>query len=260
MLLFAAVASSAKHGTALPRISVITVVRNGARTLRECIGSLANQQYGSLEYLVIDGGSTDGTLEIVRAFPGTVTRSVSEPDGGTYDAMNKGVRMATGDFILFLGADDQLLADLREVAPLLRDQRTVYYGDAFWPKRNRRYDGRFGAAKLAFRNICQQAMFYPRAVFEKYTFDTRYQLQADWEFNMRCFSDPELRFEYLPLLVSRYNDLDGSSTRHRDHALEEDYLRLLWRHFPGRVALPLSAVVLGGRVLRRMGLLRGGVE
>jgi glycosyltransferase involved in cell wall biosynthesis len=246
--------------SSLPRISVITVVRNGARTLRDCIGSLAKQQYGNLEYLVIDGESTDGTLEIVRAFPGTVTRFLSEPDGGTYDAMNKGTRMATGDFVLFLGADDQLLADLRETAPLLRDPRTVYYGDAFWPGRNRRYDGRFGTAKLALRNICQQAMFYPRAVFEKYAFDTRYRFQADWEFNMRCFSDPELRFEYLPLLVSRYNDLDGSSTRHRDLDLEEDYLRLLWRHFPGRVALPLSLVVLGGRVLRRIGLLRGGVE
>jgi glycosyltransferase involved in cell wall biosynthesis len=260
MLLFAPVASSATGGTALPRISVITVVWNGARTLGDCIGSLAKQQYGNLEYLIIDGGSTDGTLEIVRAFPQTVTGSLSEPDGGTYDAMNKGVRMATGDFVLFLGADDQLLADLREVAPHLRDPCTIYYGDAFWPARNRRYDGPFGAAKLALRNICQQTMFYPRAVFEKYAFDTRYRLQADWEFNMRCFSDPELRFEYLPLLVSRYNDLDGSSTRHRDLDLEGDYVRLLWRHFPGRVALPVSIVVLGGRVLRRIGLLRGGVE
>jgi glycosyltransferase involved in cell wall biosynthesis len=244
----------------LPRISVITVVRNGARTLRDCIASLANQQYANLEYLVIDGESTDGTLDIVRAFPGTVTRCLSEPDGGTYDAMNKGARMATGDFVLFLGADDQLLADLRETAPLLRDLRTVYYGDAFWQAGNRRYDGQFGAAKLALRNICQQAMFYPRAVFEKYAFDTRYRFQADWEFNMRCFSDPELRFEYLPLLVSSYNDLDGSSTRYRDRNLEEDYLRLLWRHFPGHVALPLSIVALGGRVLRKIGLLRGGVE
>lgn len=251
------VASSATGGTALPRISVITVVRNGARTLRACIESVARQQYPDLEYLVVDGASTDGTQEIVRAFhPGPVTRWLSEADQGTYDAMNKGARLATGHFLLFLGADDQLLADLREVAPRLRDPRTIYYGDAFWPGRNRRYDGRFGAAKLAHRNICQQAMFYPRAVFAKHQFDGRYRYQADWELNMRCFSDPELRFEYLPLLISRYNDVDGASTRNRDRALEEDYLKLLWRHFPGRIALPISALVLGGRALRKAGLWR----
>jgi len=242
----------------LPRITIATVVRNGARTLADCIQSVVGQAYPDLEYLVIDGASTDGTLDVLRRFHGRITRWVSEPDGGTYDAMNKATRMATGDFILFLGADDALLADLSDVAPRLADPRTIYYGDAFWPRSNRRYDGPFGARKLAVRNICHQAIFYPRAVFERRSFDTRYRYQADWELNMRCLSDPELRFEYLPLVVARYNDSDGASTRNRDLALEADYPRLLWRHFPLHVAIPLAALALGGRALRALGLRGGG--
>ena len=241
-----------------PRISVITVVRNGAGTLADCVESVVRQAYPKLEYVIVDGASTDGTVDVIRRYEGRLARWVSEPDGGVYDAMNKAVRLATGDFLLFLGADDQLLCDLAQVAPSLRDSHTVYYGDAFWPAHNRRYDGRFGPAKLAARNICHQAMFYPRAVFQKYSFDLRYRLQADWELNMRCFSDPALRFDYLPVLVARYNDLTGSSTRQRDLALEADYPRLLWRHFPARVALPLSALALTGRALRRLGVLGGG--
>jgi len=239
---------------ALPRITVLTVVRNGARTLAQCIESVTRQAYSGLEFVVVDGASTDGSLDLIRRYQECIARWVSEPDGGTYDAMNKGARMATGDFVLFLGADDVLLADLNDVALRLADPRTIYYGDAFWPRRNRRYDGPFGTWKLARRNICHQAIFYPRAVFEKYAFATRYRYQADWELNMRCFSDPEFRFEYVPLLIARYNDLDGASTRNRDLALEADYPRLLWRHFPLRVAAPLAALALCGRASRALGL------
>jgi glycosyltransferase involved in cell wall biosynthesis len=238
-----------------PRISVVTAVRNGAATIRACLRSVAEQDVPGVEHVVVDGSSTDGTADIVRSSPGVTW--VSEPDAGTYDAMNKGVRMASGDFILFLGADDVLLADLRAVASRLTDPKTIYYGDAYWPGRHRLYDGRFGAMKLALRNICHQSMFYPRAVFAKYAFDLRYRLQADWELNMRCFSDPDLRLEYLPLLVARYNDVDGSSTRHRDAALEADYPGLLWRHFPPHVALPVSALAIAGRVARKIGLRTG---
>ena len=123
--------------------------------------------------------------------------------------MNKGTRHAHGERILFLGSDDTLSADLRTVAPLLIDANTIYYGDAYWRGRQRLYDGPFTTAKLARTNICHQAIFYPKAVFTKYSFNLRYSLQADWELNMRCFSDPEFRFQYIPVQVPIYNDLHG---------------------------------------------------
>jgi hypothetical protein len=167
--------------------------------------------------------------------------------------MNKAVRIASGDFVLFLGADDEILVDLAGVAPCLVDPRTVYYGDTFWPLRGGRYDGPFDARKLARRNLCQQGVFYPRSVFQRFAFDLRYPLQADWELHMRLFSDPEFRFEHLDLVVARYDDAGGRSSRIRDLALEADYPCLLLRHFPPAVALPLAAASLGGRVLRSLG-------
>jgi glycosyltransferase involved in cell wall biosynthesis len=240
-----------------PRFTIVTVVRNAERSLAACLDSVARQRYPGVEHVVVDGASTDRTLEILRERDRVGLRWTSESDAGIYDAMNKGVRLATGDFVLFLGADDVLLVDLERVAPLLVDLGTIYYGDTYWPASHRLYDGPFSALKLALRNICQQAIFYPRGVFEKYAFDLRYRIQADWELNMRCFSDPAFRFEYIPVLVAAFNDEDGSSTRHRDLAMEADYPVLLTRHFPARVALPLRAAVVVVRASRKLLASRG---
>ena len=236
-----------------PKISIITVVRNGAGTLESCIRSVVVQNYQNVEFIVMDGGSTDGTLDILKHYDGKIAFWSSEPDRGVYDAMNKGVRRATGDWILFLGCDDTLSADLQTVAPLLSHANIIYYGDAYWQGRKRLYDGPFTTAKLARTNICHQVIFYPKAVFEKYSFNLRYCLQADWELNMCCFSDPAFRFQYLPLQIAVYNDLHGLSSVKRDLALERDYITLMWRHFPWHIALWRTAIALGGRFLRRWG-------
>lgn len=236
------------------RISIITVVRNGADTLESCIQSVVGQAYENIEFIIIDGGSTDGTLDILRRYDNRIAFWVSESDTGIYDAMNKGISHVTGERILFLGSDDTLLADLRTVAPLLIHGDTIYYGDASWRSRKRLYDGPFTTAKLARTNICHQTVFYPRAVFTKYAFNLRYSLQADWELNMRCFSDPAFRFQYIPVQVAIYNDLHGLSSVRRDLALERDYVTLMWRHFPWPIALWRTVIALGGRFLHRLGL------
>lgn len=222
-------------------------------TLEACIQSVFGQAYENIEFIVIDGGSTDGTLDILRRYDGKITFWSSESDRGIYDAMNKGTNHANGERILFLGCDDTLSADLRTVAPLLTDANIIYYGDTYWPGRQRLYDGPFTTAKLARTNICHQAVFYPRAVFKKYAFNLRYPLQADWELNMRCFSDPEFRFQYIPVQVAVYNDLHGLSSVRRDLALEQDYITLMWRHFPWPIALWRTVIALGGRFLHQLG-------
>jgi glycosyltransferase involved in cell wall biosynthesis len=235
------------------RISIITAVRNGEKTLESCIQSVVCQTYENIELIVIDGGSTDGTLDILRRYDNRIAFWVSESDSGIYDAMNRGALHARGDRLLFLGSDDTLSADLRTVASLLTDANVIYYGDAFWPGRQQLYDGRFTAAKLARKNICHQAVFYPRAVFEKYAYNLRYSLQADWELNMRCYGDPAFRFQYIPMQISVYNDLEGSSSLRRDLTLEQDYIALMWRHFPWHIALWRTAIAMGGRFLHQCG-------
>ena len=91
-----------------PRISIITVVYNGASTLEQTILSVLKQTYSRIEYIIIDGGSKDGTVDIIKKYQDRIAYWVSEPDEGIYDAMNKGIRHASGDWIYFLGADDIL--------------------------------------------------------------------------------------------------------------------------------------------------------
>ena len=115
------------------KLSVITVVRNCADTIAETLGTVAEQSHRDLEHIVIDGASTDATLEIVARHAGPSVRIVSEPDHGIYDAMNKGVRLSTGQVIGFLNADDvyahpRVIADV--VAAMQRDDVDAVFGDA----------------------------------------------------------------------------------------------------------------------------------
>ena len=95
-----------------PLISVITVVYNGASTLKKTIDSVAKQNYLNIEYIIIDGGSTDNTVQIIEEYSHRINFWISEKDNGIYDAMNKGIRLAKGDWIYFLNADDKFTAQI----------------------------------------------------------------------------------------------------------------------------------------------------
>lgn len=238
---------------AKPVLSIITVVRNGAATLEACFASVATHRTPGVEHLVIDGASTDGSVDLIQRNADQLAYWCSEPDGGIYDAMNKGLRHARGSWILFLGADDELAADLSGILPRLKEAGTLYYGNSYWRHSRRTYDGYFSASKLALTNICHQSIFYPRAALEKYPFNPRYRLQADWVVNMQCFSDRSFRLEHIPVTVALYNDASGQSSTGDDPALAEDYLALLWRHFSFPIALWRSCICIGGRTLRKLG-------
>src|SRR4051812_33386156 len=199
-----------------PLLSIVTVVLNGAQTLERTLRSVFDQEFEDLEYVIIDGGSIDGSVDIIRQYESRIGHWRSEPDSGLYDAMNKGVRAARGRWILFLGADDELVARLADIAPLLKDERTVYYGDVYMPRQRLTYDGAFSAYKIMFKNICQQAIFYPRRVFEIHTFDTRYRLWADYVLNMACYGDKRFRFAYMGKLICLYNDYSGATANALD--------------------------------------------
>jgi cellulose synthase/poly-beta-1,6-N-acetylglucosamine synthase-like glycosyltransferase len=156
-----------------PLITIITVVFNGAKTLEQTIISVITRSYDNIEFIIIDGGSTDGTLDIIKKYDHAVDYWVSEPDKGTYDAMNKALDIALGDRIYFLGCDDLLVNNLRDIAPLFSNRDVLYYGDVYMGHRHRLFDGAFNGFKLVVKNICQQAIFYPRSVFQKYRFDAR---------------------------------------------------------------------------------------
>ena len=242
--------------SANPLISIITVVFNGEQTIERMIKSVLNQAFHNFEFIILDGGSTDGTLDIIRRYDGQIDYWASRPDLGIYDAMNSAFPTASGEWIYFLGADDMMINCLHLVAECLKDSFAIYYGDVYLPKRNRLYDGPFSRFKLAWKNISQQAIFYPRKAFDNYRFSTRYPIQSDWEFNMRCMNDSSLRFRYFPILIAIFEDEKGLSSRFSDHQFNADYLRLLDRYFPCFIFTFFKALLTTGAVMRKIGFFK----
>ncbi len=197
---------------ALPRVSVVTVVRNAAQVLETAIRSVLDQGYEALEYIVIDGGSTDGSVALIERYADRIAYWVSEPDAGIYDAMNKALRVATGDWLLFLGADDELKVSLRTLAPFLTDPDAVYYGDVERVRADDVRGGRFHRYRLMQENICHQAIFYPRAVYRAKPYALDCGVLADHKYNIELWGTGR-RFVHLPLVISRFNDAGASSGR-----------------------------------------------
>lgn len=212
-----------------PLITVIIPVFNGVQHIEGAIESVINQEYDNVECIIIDGGSTDGTLDIIRKFDDRIDLWLSEPDKGVYDAMNKGAMLAAGEWLFFMGSDDRLQNVLHFVAKLLRESNVIYHGDIYKVNSRRSYGGKFSARRLIRGNIPHQAIFYPRSIFVKYRYDLKYEVVADYHLNLLCFCDKEFRFAYIPLLVALFNDGGGLSASCRDIAFENDAPRII-RH------------------------------
>lgn len=193
-----------------PLITVVTVVFNAAPVLRQALDSVRSQSYDAIEYVVIDGGSTDGTLDLIRRHDGDIDYWISEPDRGIYDAMNKALAVARGDWLLFLGADDELLAPLESIAGEMIDADAVYYGDVEIAATGAISGGRFTRYQLMQRNICHQSIFYPRSVYRSKRYDTRVGMLADHKYNIELWGSGT-RFNHLSKVISRFNDAGVSS-------------------------------------------------
>jgi glycosyltransferase involved in cell wall biosynthesis len=192
------------------KVSVITVVRNSANTIEDAIRSVATQDYPDVEHIIVDGASTDGTLDIIKRHTATVTKYISETDKGLYDAMNKGLGMATGEVIGFLNADDVYVHSsvLSRVAEALRRTSTdACYADLVYvspddPSRVVRYwksrpyeEGLFEKGWMP----AHPTFFASRAIYERLGgFDLDFKRQADFELTMRFLAVHKIRSVYIP--------------------------------------------------------------
>jgi len=205
------------------KVTVITVSYNSAATIADTVRSVASQTYSNVEHLVIDGQSTDATVQVVDAHwhPNLALRS--EPDEGIYDAMNKGVAAANGDVIAFLNADDQyanpnVLADVVErmracsLDALMGD--VAFYSPGRPERVVRRYSsGRFSPERLAWGWMpAHPALFLRREVFLRTgRFRTDYKIAGDFEFVIRAFSNGQISYQYFPEILVKMQT-GGAST------------------------------------------------
>lgn len=227
-----------------PRISIIIPCYNGEQLLAECLDGVLAQEYDDKEIIIVDGASADGTLEIIKKYSAEHSgiRWISERDGGVYDAMNKGIGLATGEWLYFLGADDRFY-DTRVLAAVFSTGQAaasdLLYGDVEFRYSKRIYDGPFDLRRLLFEsNICHQAAFYRRSVFEKVgLYDTGCTIYADRDFNIRCYLDKRLTKKYLNRIIAVYNEQDGLSALEKtDPIFREKQQRYIedYNNKPGR--------------------------
>ncbi len=214
---------------ALPKISVITIVKNGRQFIEQTIVSVLGQSYENVEYIVIDGGSTDGTVDIIRSHELRLTKWLSEPDKGIADAFNKGLALATGDYVMFLNADDALAT--RDIVAAVVQKiiqhnfPTLIYGDYDVLSRDA---GAFlyrGSVKIAPGGMLRgqvlphPCLFARRSSFDRYgNFDPSFKIAMDYEWMLRGVLGE--RVIHLPIPVSKIRD-GGISTLDRDRAVQE---------------------------------------
>ena len=170
-----------------PRLSVITIVYNNARDIERTMLSVLNQTYTNIEYIIIDGLSTDGTLDIIKKYSDRISKLVSEKDEGIYDAMNKGLALATGDYVLFMNSGDELYSpDTVAHVFASAENADIYYGETEMIDANgqslgqRRHKAPENFTWRSFKygmSISHQAIYVKRAITEP--FNRKYELSAD---------------------------------------------------------------------------------
>ena len=205
------------------KFTIITVCYNTSTTIRETIDSVLGQTYQELEYIVVDSKSEDGTVEILQSITDKRLTFISEKDSGIYNAMNKGLKMASGDYLIFLGADDIFYDKdvLKKVAGKLTGSNDVAYGDVMLKTRQRLYNGAFSRWTWGHRNICHQSIFYPKSVYGRYMYNEEYRSVADWDYNLRLLIDG-IKFTYIKETICTFNDNDGLSSSSKDY----DFLKV----------------------------------
>ena len=193
-------------------VTVAMVTFNAAETLERALKSVVQHRSTALELVVMDGGSSDGTLEIIRRYRPAIASWRSEPDGGIYDAMNKAMQLATGDWLMFLGADDELLVAPEQILPRMSRRDAVYYGDVRIRSTDARSGGRFSRYRLMQENICHQAVLYPKSVYRHKRYDTTSGMLADHRYNIELRGSG-VPFIHLDKVISRFEDGGRSSVR-----------------------------------------------
>lgn len=210
-----------------PRLSVITIVYNNVRDIERTIQSVINQTYSNIEYVIVDGLSNDGTLQVIDKYKSQITKFISEKDEGIYDAMNKGLALATGDYVIFMNSGDEFY-DNETVAAVFAaaDEADIYYGETEMIADDgsslgqRRHKAPVKFTWRGFKygmSISHQAIYIRRSLAEPY--DPRYQLSSDIDWIIRAAKKAK-KIVNVNRYVAKYLVGGMSKKKHRQSLME----------------------------------------
>ena len=219
------------------KITIITINYNNARGLERTIRSVVSQAFLDKEYLVVDGASKDGSLDIITKYSKQITKWVSEPDTGIYNAMNKGIEMATGDYCIFMNSGDAFYSPnvLTNVHKHLFCGKDIYNGNAFFTSGDGKITwyrkGHKDVSKFYFyhSSICHQASFIKTAVLKKFRYDETLRMVSDWKFWIEAICLNQASYEAIDVDVCCYDGGGITATQQergiieRKKVLEELY-------------------------------------
>lgn len=216
------------------KISIITVSFNSAKTIEKTISSVMEQTFDNIEYIIIDGNSGDDTVSIIKRHEKKNIRLISESDKGIYDAMNKGINLATGDVIGFVHSDDLLASPmiLENISKIMKEENIDgVYGDLVYvDKTNTNKVIRYWKSKAFNSSLLNKGwmpphptLFLRKKVYEKHGyFNLEYKIASDYDLMLRIFGDNTLIFKYLPMLITNMR-VGGKSNKNFKNIFKKSY-------------------------------------
>ena len=208
------------------KITIVTITYNSEKTVRETFESIKRQGYDNLEYIIIDGGSTDATLKIAEEYSDLITEVISEKDNGISDAMNKGIKRASGDLIGIIHSDDMLADNALSMLNTAWDgEADVYYGNAIICDQNGKkthiLKSKSDLSEMPYRFvIVHPATFVTKKAYEKYgVFDLKYKCAMDYDLLLRFYRDGA-KFKYIDDSLAIYR-AGGTNQKYRKKTIDE---------------------------------------
>ena len=241
-----------------PRLSVITIVYNNVRDIERTMLSVLNQTSSNIEYIIVDGQSTDGTVQIIQKYQHKLSHFVSEPDKGIYDAMNKGLALATGEYVLFMNSGDEIYStDTVSRIFAMETEADIYYGETEmfnqqWQsigRRRHKAPERFTWRSFQFgMSVSHQAIYIRRAITEP--FDLKYKLSSDIDWIIEAARKAR-KIVNTRMFVAKYLVGGMSKTKHQQSLVER--FHIFNRHYgliPNLINHAVIAFKLGFYYLR----------
>lgn len=235
-----------------PVLSVITIVYNNAKDIERTMLSVLNQTYSNIEYVVIDGASTDGTLQIIKKHEDRLAKLISEKDKGIYDAMNKGLVAATGDYVLFMNSGDEIYENttVEKIFATATDA-DIYYGETEMYDENwqslgqRRHKTPENFTWRSFKygmSISHQAIYIKRSLTEPYNLQYKYSADIDWIIKI---AKKATKIVNTHIYVAKYLVGGMSKQKHRE-SLKERFK--IFSHYYGFISNVLNHLVIAGNL------------